>query len=191
MEEFYWDQLLPDSDPEIELCIFPHLQEFIVIDRRETPPNVQLLHATAVFDSEFNDCVQFEISNFLKDNDTFPFTHIMDMPNKIEEIIRGLAMSFILETLDINTDDYESVPSIVAYVISGGSVKKDSDHLVTYLTSECESSDRSYMGPDWAQVISSLRDKEQEQYDSSQIRKSHQAFDSETLDYFSFWENRN
>ena len=47
------------------------------------------------------------------------------------------------------------------------------------------------MGPDWAQVISSLRDKEQEQYDSSQIRKSHQAFDSETLDYFSFWENRN
>ena len=35
----------------------------------------------------------------------------MDMPNKIEEIIRGLAMSFILETLDINTDDYESVPS--------------------------------------------------------------------------------
>ena len=79
----------------------------------------------------------------------------------------------------------------MAYVISGGSVKKDSDHLVTYLTSECESSDRSYMGPDWAQVISSLRDKEQEQYDSSQIRKSHQAFDSETLDYFSFWENRN
>ena len=76
-------------------------------------------------------------------------------------------------------------------LVSATSVKKDSDQLVTYLTSECESSDRSYMGPDWAQVISSLRDKEQEQYDSSQMRKSHQAFDSETLDYFSFWENRN
>ena len=67
MEDFYWDQLLPDSDPEIELCIFPHLQEFLVIDRRETPPHVQLLNTAEVFDAEFNDCVQFEISNFLKD----------------------------------------------------------------------------------------------------------------------------
>ena len=100
-------------------------------------------------------------------------------------------MSFVLETLDIETDSYETVPSIVAYVISGGSVKKDSDHLVTYFTSECESFDRSETGPDWPEVINTLRDKEQEQYDSSQLKRSHQAFDSETLDYFSFWENRN
>tara|TARA_A100001037_G_scaffold306630_1_gene353457 strand:+ start:4492 stop:5067 length:576 start_codon:yes stop_codon:yes gene_type:complete len=191
MEDFYWDQLLPENDPDVELCIFPHLQEFIVIDRRETPPNVQLLHTEKVFDEEFNECVQFEISNFLTENKTFPFSHLMDMPNKIEEIIRGIAMTFVLETLDIDPDSYESVPSIVAYVISGGSVKKDSDHLLSYLKSECESFDRGHRGEDWAQVITSLRDQEQEQYDSSQMRRSHQAFDSDKLDYFSFWENRN
>lgn len=191
MEDFYWDQFLPETDPDIELCIFPHLQEFIVIDRREEPANIQLLHTAEVFDSEFNECVELEIANLLKQNDTFPFSHLMDMPNKIEEIIRGIAMSFVLETLDINTESDESVPSIVAYVISGGSVKKDSDHLVTYLTAECESFNQDRKDRDWAQVICSLRDQEQAQYDSSQLIKSHQAFESETLDYFSFWESRN
>ncbi|HCG91473.1 MAG TPA: hypothetical protein DEZ08_06510 [Dehalococcoidia bacterium] len=191
MEELFWDQLLPQNDPDIELCIFPHLKEFIAIDLRFQDPVVELLDTSDVFDNDFSLCVEQEISEFLKDNQSFPFAHLINLPNKIEEIVRGVAMTFVLNALDIDIDDEENVPSIVVYVINGGSLSEHSDQLVKYLTKQCEYSNKNFEDNDWAEVIYSLRDREKQEFDNITKLKSYEAFNLESLDYFTFWENRN
>ena len=79
----------------------------------------------------------------------------------------------------------------MVYVINGGSLSEHSDQLVKYLTKQCEYSNKNFEDNDWAEVIYSLRDREKQEFDNITKLKSYEAFNLESLDYFTFWENRN
>ena len=53
MEQLFNPQLPGGGRPDIQLCLFPHLPEFLVIDSREENPNVLLLNTDDVFNEEF------------------------------------------------------------------------------------------------------------------------------------------
>ena len=53
MEELFNAQLPDGERPDIQLCIFPHLREFLVIDLRPQQPRVLLLNTADVFNGEF------------------------------------------------------------------------------------------------------------------------------------------
>ena len=95
MEQLFNPQLPGDERPEIQLCIFPHLPEFLVIDSRQQNPQVMLLNTEDVFDEEFYRAVEAEFSETLRASKEFLFSHFINLPITTEETVRDIAMTFI------------------------------------------------------------------------------------------------
>jgi hypothetical protein len=130
MDDMFKGYLPEGERPDIQIYIFPHLREFLAIDQREGDPHVTLLETGETFGESFFETVEHEFAHAIREGSSFPFAHLMNLPLRLEEIIRGVAMSFILDRLGIDSDDEEDAPSIVVFVISGGALAMHSEKLV-------------------------------------------------------------
>ena len=122
MEQLFNPELPGGGRPDIQLCIFPHLPEFLVIDSREDNPRVSVLNTDDVFNEEFYRAVESEFSEALHSSSEFLFSHLINLPIIVEETVRDIAMTFILDRLGVQVDDEDEIPSVVVYVVSGGAL---------------------------------------------------------------------
>ena len=191
MEELFKGQWPEGESPGIQLYIFPHLREFITVDLRGSTPMVSLLDTGDLFNEEFFRCVETEFSQAIREGTEFPFSHLMNLPMRLEEAIRGLAMNFILERLGVDPEDEEDLPSVVVFVISGGALALHSDKLVNGLQEFLGEYLDGVALSEWSSVITRLVEAE-----SAVLKRlSHQdlaeAVPGDIPDYFTLWENRN
>ena len=191
MEELFKGQWPEGERPDIQLYIFPHLQEFITVDLRETVPQVSLLNTGDLFNEEFFRCVETEFSQAIREGTDFPFSHLMNLPMRLEETIRGMAMNFILERLSMDPEDEEELPSVLVFVISGGALSLHSEKLVKSLQEFLgDHSDPAALS-EWSAVITRLVEEESVVLKKLSQEDLAEAVPGDTPDYFTLWENRN
>jgi hypothetical protein len=191
MEELFKGHLPEGENPDLQLYIFPHLREFLTIDLREGQPQLLLLNTVDVFDEEFFRTVETEFSQAVREESQFPFAHLINLPLRLEEIIRGVAMTSILERLGIDPDDEEQVPSVVVFVISGGALTMHSEKLIENLCNFLKSfSDESAVAQ-WTDILSRLVSEENAAIQKVNQQELIEALRGDSPDYFTLWENRN
>ena len=191
MEELFQGQWPEGERPDIQLYIFPHLQEFITVDLRETVPQVSLLNTGDLFNEEFFRCVESEFSQAIREGTDFPFSHLMNLPMRLEESIRGMAMNFILERLGMDPEDEEELPSVLVFVISGGALSLHSEKLVKSLQEFLGNHAEATARPEWSAVITRLVEEESVVLKKLSQQDLAEAVPGDTPDYFTLWENRN
>ena len=191
MEELFEGQWPEGERPDIQLYIFPHLREFITVDLREEMSRVSLLDTGDLFNEEFFRCVETEFSQAIREGTEFPFSHLMNLPMRLEEAIRGLAMNFILERLGVDPEDEEDLPSVVVFVISGGALALHSEKLVKSLQEFLgDHSDTAGLS-EWSSVITRLVEEESAVLKNLSQQDLAEAIPGDIPDYFTLWENRN
>jgi len=191
MEELFQGQWPEGERPDIQLYIFPHLQEFITVDLRETVPQVSLLNTGDLFNEEFFRCVESEFSQAIREGTDFPFSHLMNLPMRLEESIRGMAMNFILERLGMDPEDEEELPSVLVFVISGGALSLHSEKLVKSLQEFLGNHADATALSEWSAVITRLVEEESVVLKKLSQQDLAEAVPGDTPDYFTLWENRN
>ena len=191
MEELFNPHLPGGARSGIQLCIFPHLPEFLVIDSREEDPQVMLLNTDDVFDEEFYRTVEAEFSETLRSSSDFLFSHFMNLPVSIEESVRDIAMTFILDRLGVHVDNEDEIPSIVVYVVSGGALTSHAQNILDGLKELIHS---SFQGPEsdrWGETITDLVERETVIMQKVNEQQMADALKSDSPDYFTLWESRN
>ena len=183
---------LPDGErPDIMLYIFPHLKEFLAVDLRDDYSEVVLMHTDDVFDGEFFQGLEAEFSKTLREGNIYPFAHVINLPLRLEELVRSVAMSSILDKLGVDSYDEEELPSVVVFIISGGALAMHSDKLVNSLRDLL----RTYPGGSeishWEGVISRLVAEENRVLQELSYQELTEALRDDSPDYFTLWENRN
>ena len=191
MDDMFKGYLPEGERPDVQIYIFPHLQEFITIDLREEAPEVSLLHTDQVFVDDFFETVEKEFSLMVREDNPHPFAHLINLPLRLEEIIRGVAMNFVLERMGIDADDEENVPSIVVFVISGGALAMHSEKLVETVRDLLGTVPERPAVAQWEEVLARLVREENDALQEMNQQELAEAFNSESPDYFSLWENRN
>ena len=191
MEELFKGQWPEGERPDIQLYIFPHLQEFITVDLRETVPQVSLLNTGDLFNEEFFRCVETEFSQAIREGTEYPFSHLMNLPMRLEESIRGMAMNFILERLGMDPEDEEELPSVLVFVISGGALSLHSEKLVKSLQEFLGGSSDASALSEWSAVIARLVEEESTVLKKLSQQDLAEAIPGDAPDYFTLWENRN
>ena len=129
MKDLFNSQLPGGERPDLQLCIFPHLQEMLVIDQRGEGWNISLLNASDVFTTDFFKAVEEEFSESLRAHTHFPFAHLINLPMQLEETIRDTVMSFILDCLGV-TQDSEEFPTVIVFIVSGGALTAQPDQVL-------------------------------------------------------------
>jgi len=191
MEELFKGQLPEGENPDLQLYIFPHLREFLTIDLREGQPQVLLLNTADVFDEQFFRNVEAEFSQAVREESQFPFAHLINLPLRLEEIVRGVAMTSILEWLGIDPDDEEQVPAIVVFIISGGALSMHSEKLIESLRNFLRSFSEEPAVVQWTEVLSRLVSEENAAIQKINQQELIEALRGDSPDYFTLWENRN
>ena len=191
MEQLCNPQLPGDERPEIQLCIFPHLPEFLVIDSRQQNPQVMLLNTEDVFDEEFYRAVEAEFSETLRASKEFLFSHFINLPITTEETVRDIAMTFILDRLGVQVDDEDDIPSVVVYVVSGGALTTHSGKILDGLNDLIQNSLESPESEEWSQTIADLIDRETIIMQKLNEQQMADSLKSDSPDYFTLWESRN
>ncbi len=191
MDEIF-DTPLPDGQrTDIQICIFPHLKEFLTIDLRQDGVQVTLLNTDDVFSDRFFMSVEEEISISVKDQGDFPFTHLINLPMRLEEAVRETAMTYILEHLGVQLDDEEEFPTVVVYIISGGALQMHSDRVLEGLRSLLKDRAGNSVAEDWEEVLNRLISEENRILKELNRQDLTEAVQSDSPDYFTLWENRN
>ncbi|HIM63869.1 MAG TPA: hypothetical protein EYM73_04320 [Dehalococcoidia bacterium] len=191
MEELFNPHLTGGGRPDIQLCIFPHLPEFLVIDSREDEPQVLLLNTDDVFDEEFYRTVEAEFSETLRSSSDFLFSHFMNLPISVEESVRDIAMTFILDRLGVQVEKEDEIPSVVVYVVSGGALTSHAQKILDGLK---ELIHTSFRGPEldrWGETIADLVERETVIMRKVNEQQMADALKSDSPDYFTLWESRN
>ena len=191
MEELFKGQIPDGERPDIQLYIFPHLREFISVDLRGDVPLVSLLNTNDLFSEEFFKCVESEFSHAVREQTDFPFDHMINLPLRLEEVIRGVAMTFVLERLDIDPHDEENLPSVVVFVISGGALALHSGQLIDSLKEFLGGYSNELALAEWTGVITRLVAEETAALQKVNQQELTDALAADSPDYFTLWESRN
>ena len=184
---------LGQKNPErtdISLCIFPHLKEFLAIDLRQESPRVTLLNATDIFGEPFFSNMEEGFRQMLREGNEHPFAHLLDLPLRVEELVREMGMLSILDRLG-REEKEDEFPTVAVFIVSGAALTMDSQQIALAF--------RSMLGEDadpaialWcANSLKRLITEEREvvkQIDQQELRD---ALEEESPNYFTLWERRN
>ena len=190
MEELFNTQLPDGERPDIYLCIFPHLREFLAVDLREDSAGISLLNANEVFTGEFFLAVEEEFSEAIRAKAEFPFAHLISMPLRVEESIRETAMSFIMDRLGPGPDP-EYLPTVVVFMVSGGALAAQPGKVLNGLKELLRSHRGETASASWDDVLSRLVKEEDAALKSLNRNELSDALRGDSPDYFTLWENRN
>ena len=198
MEQLFNPGPFESGFPDIQLCIFPHLREFMVFDSRPDEPRVRVLDTDDVLGSDFFNAVEAEFSHALRHTGEFPFAHLMNLTMHFEETVREVAMSFILDRLgvrlhaepgtEINPDD---LPGVVVYVISGNAAGAHSEVVLGALREVLESGDTPELLEEWEVKLTEMIERESEITQRLSREELVEAIRGDSPDYFTLWDNLN
>lgn len=191
MDALFNTQLPDGQRPDMQLCIFPHLKEFIAIDLREQPPRVMLLDTDNIFIEEFYRNVESEFSEVLREGNPFPFAHFINLPLRLEEIVRETAMTFILERLGVDLENFDDTPTVIVFVVSGGALTTRSEQVVSGLRELLGAQSEDSADSEWDATISRLVAEENRFVHALTLQELTDAMKGDSPDYFTLWESRN
>ena len=191
MEQLFNPKLPGGGRPDIQLCLFPHLPEFLVIDSREENSYVLLLNTNDVFDEDFYRTVESEFSETLRASSDLLFSHFMNLPVSIEESVRDIAMTFILDRLGVQIENDDDVPAVVVYVVSGGALTSHAGKILDGLSDLIGSVSDVAESDYWTETLANLIQRETDIVQQVSEQQMEDVLKGDSPDYFTFWESRN
>ena len=191
MDDMFRGQTPEGELPDLHFYIFPHLQEFLVVDLRGEEPQVTSLNASEVLGGEFYRAVEGEFSHVLRHATPYPFDHLINLPLHLEEIVREVAMTSILESLGIDPEDQEHFPTAMVFVVSGAVVSMHRQELLQSFRTMIGGASAHPNLEAWEANFSHLLSQEREAVERLSRQELTEAMSGDSPDYFSLWENRN
>ena len=176
--------------PEITLAIFPHLREFLVVDTLGPTASVRMLSTDDVFTDDYYRTVESEFASVLREGGERPFLHLMHLPNQVDDLVRGVAMHYILERLGVDFHDEENLPEVVVFVISGPTLAIPAEQVVSgfsdMLAGKLDAVDVEH----WTRELGRLIELESQAFPATGEALGETMTD-ESLDPYYIWQNRN
>ena len=191
MQDLFNTRLPEGGRPDIQLCIFPHLKEFLVLDLRESNPQVLLLNSSEVFVEDFFATVEAEFSQMLRAETDHPFAYLIDLPMMVDELVRNTAMTAILNRLGIHIHHEDQIPTVIVFIVSGGALSSQSDQVLEGLRNLLREHSGDETVAQWEGTISRLVAEEGEVLQRQHQQELTATLSGESPDYFTLWENRN
>lgn len=175
---------------DISLCIFPHLQEFLAVDLRRDTPRVLLLSAADVFGDSFFDILERGFSQELRGGTEHPFAHLIDLPLRVEEMVRETEMITILQRLGSEESDGD-FPTVAVFVVSGAALSMSSIQIAEAFQAMLgEKADRSTV-QECANLLERLIGEEHEVVKRIDRQELRESLEEESPIFLTLWERRN
>ena len=175
---------------DINLWVFPHIKELLAIDLRRQTPRVMVLKTGDLFDDAFFDKVEQGFSQILRERTDYPLAHLIDLPLKVEELVRETGMVSILERLGVwGTED--EFPTVAVFLIGGAALTMKFEQVSFALRSLLGEGADPDIVLEASEILGRLIDEEQEVAKRIDRQELRDALEEQSPNFFTIWERRN
>ena len=175
---------------DLNVCIFPHLNRFLVIDARPENPSTPELHCLAttdVLNEPFYTEVEKDFREILRQPDR-PLPYLMTLPQQLESILRYKALKAIARALESSFNT--QLPERVALLFCTGEMLNAPIDQVQGLLEEMVGEDAD---PEtvyrWAQQFQELQQEEKQKLNLEMLERQREAVSPSEGGFFTLWEN--
>ena len=175
---------------EISLWIFPHLKEFLAIDLRGDAPAITLMNTADVFSDRFFGRLEEGFGQILREGTDHPFAHLIDLPLRVEELVREMGMLTILSKLSgkVGEDEF---PKVAVFIISGAALAMSSQQVSLAFRSMLGDEADPAMISGYAELLERLLGEEYKAVKSIDQQELREALEDQSPNFFTLWERRN
>ncbi|MBM3939870.1 MAG: hypothetical protein FJ318_03045 [SAR202 cluster bacterium] len=177
---------------DLNICIFPHLREFLVVDARATVPggpHTYLLSTEQVLDSNFYQGVERSVSEAIRDTPR-TFADLGNMPQRVDDAIRDQALRAILRQIgseEIVDNEDDDAPEVSVFLCVGA--------VLSMGAREIESTARAMLGGraedptvnDCRQQFERLLAEERSHAKEEETDQARRAVEGDADFYFTVW----
>ena len=175
---------------DVSLCIFPHLTEFMVVDLRREVPQVTVLNTSDIFGEAFFNKVEEGFSGILRERTDHPFAHLIDLPLRMEELVRETGMISILDRLDGGALE-EEFPTVAVFILSGAALSLDKQQISLAFQSLLGDDTDSTFAFECSGLLEGLMAEEQQVVKRIDQEELREALEEQSPNFFTLWERRN
>ena len=175
---------------DISLWIFPHLPEFLAVDLRLGTPKVTLFNTEDVFGDDFFSKLELGFSQVLRERTEHPLAHLINLPLRVEELIREMGMVCILEELD-GLAKKDQFPKVAVFIVAGAALAMSSAQVAATFTSLLGDQAGPATVSECSTVLERLMSQERESVNRIDQQELREALEDQSPNYFTLWERRN
>jgi hypothetical protein len=190
MEELFGKDETSTEQMDICLWVFPHLREFLAVDLREDAPRVSLLSASDVFGDPFLEKLEQGFCRLLRERPEYPFVHLMDLPLRLEELVRETGMLSVLDRLG-RRGDPDEFPTVAVYVISGMALSMSEEQVSSAFRAALREKANPQVVGDCSRILSQLILREHEVVKRIDHQELRESLENQSPNFFTLWERRN
>lgn len=174
---------------DLNVCFFPYLKEFIVLDTRaDMPggPTVRPMHADDVYDDRFYRALQEDFADLLRDRDQ-PFATLMALSTNVERVMRERGMQALLEAVGRVVPIGES-PTVAIVVFAGPLLNADDDQLRGLLRRLLPDSELQPLIAQAMEAVRPLIARQRQEDERLQRERTHRSLLRGDEGFFTLWQ---
>ena len=180
------DQLKAD----LQICIFPHLKDFLIIDLEGKDRQVKKLNMNEVFDTTFFDTTEKFFSESLREDTSYPFLHtVINMPSIVEEFIKDLWLSAVLDKLGLSTKNAKE-HRIAVMMMNKPALSLSIEDLHTAFVNLFHPEVEHQIIQETLDQLMELIEEEKTIIAQLERKDLLQVLEKESPNFFTLWENR-
>jgi len=181
------------QDADINLCIFPHLNEIVVVDGRRDivdRPLFEVMRMDEVFTETFYDDVQNDFRELLRRDDR-PFFKILSLPQELEGLIKLHGLRAVLKRLDPDTSlsSLAELPNVVLLILTGPFLTLDEGGLRESLYETFSTQLDGTRLDECVETVSALAAREREETNTGSGGELTSLITGENKHYATIWQN--
>jgi len=151
---------------------------------------VTLLNTSDVFGDTFFNRMEEGFSQLLRERTEHPFAHLMDLPLRVEELVRETGMLSIMDRLGEGQKE-EEFPTVAVFVISGAALVMSSHQMASTFQSLLGDNADPATVLECSNLLEQLMAKEHEVVKRIDRQELQEALEDQSPNFFTLWERRN
>ncbi len=183
---------LGTREAEISLCIFPHLEELVVVDGRSGLPGrpiFEVMQVDDVFGERFFDGVQSDFGD-LRRRDERPFLKMLALPQELEGLIRLHGLQAILTRLNGEAVSIEEgeMPNVAVLILTGPFLTLGAQGLRDSLTEMFGSQLQGQHLDDCVDIVAGMAEEERQATNGGRPNELTSLINGDDTHYATLWQ---
>lgn len=175
------------NDADVHICIFPHLNEFLLLDvRSKDQPRYRVVPAKELLTPDYYRELEQQFSQMLHVQDA-PFANLITLPQRLEAVLRQKGLERLAELIGASVGD---APRTSVFLCAGPILKLSREEMAQAMASFFENGPPPSFIKEYAGVFLRLLAKEKgiiQQQEADELRR---AVQGQSNEFFTLWQDR-
>ena len=177
-------------DADIHVCIFPHVDEFILMDCRDMKqPTFRVVPSSELLTQQYYQEIEKEFTRILYSGDA-PFANLMSLPQRLEFFLRSQGTQRLSKILPPETDPHGETPRISVFLCGSSITAMGDDDLNALMDSFFEDGPPPAFVKEYTTTFLRLMEEERAGIHERELDELRRAVRGRSNQFFTMWQER-